>query len=128
MKGLVASIVAFAILTLAAPAMAYVVMVTTSIPVADLTDEAQLKTALSSAVEDVLANAIGFTPTIVTLEEVRVLGDRLHLLLLIADADGEKSIDALTRDEPSSEEQEQAEPSREIVSPPHAVTPHRLTL
>lgn len=99
MKALVASIAALAITTLAAPAMAYVVVVTTSIPVTSLTDEAELKTAVSSAVDDVLANAIGFTPTVITLEAVRVLGNRVHLLLLVADAEGEKTIEGLAPDE-----------------------------
>jgi hypothetical protein len=101
-KALVASIATLAITLLAAPAMAYVVVVTTSIPMTSLSDEAELKTAVSSAVDDVLAHAIGFTPTVVTLEGVRVVGDRIHLLLIVADADGEKSIEGLTPDEEHS--------------------------
>lgn len=43
--------------------------------VTNAADDAQLKTALESAVDDVLAHAIAFTPTVVTLENVRVLGE-----------------------------------------------------
>ena len=45
---------------LASPAMAYVVEVTTSIDLTDVADKAQLRQAVESAVEDVLANAISF--------------------------------------------------------------------
>jgi hypothetical protein len=113
-KGLVAAIVALALTMVAAPAMAYVVVVTTSVPMTAVGDEGQLKTALQSAVDDVLAHAIGFTPTVVTLEEVRVFGNRMYLLLIIADADGEKSIDAFSADERPSAEP--AEPSRGVAS------------
>ncbi len=63
MKGLVASIVALVITAVASPAMAYVAMITTSIPLPNTADEAQIETALESAVDDVLAHAIAFTPT-----------------------------------------------------------------
>jgi len=104
MKALLAAIVVLVMTAAAGPATAYVVMVTTSVPAANLTDEAQLKTAVASAVEDVLAHAIGFTPTVVTLEAVRVVGDRMYLLMTIADAEGEASLDGLSTDEPMSTE------------------------
>ena len=108
MKALLAALVVLATTAAASPAMAYVVMVTTSVPAASLTDDVQLKTVVASAVEDVLAHAIGFTPTVVTLEAVRVVGDRVYLLMTIADADGEASLDDLSTDEPLS-----TEPARE---------------
>jgi hypothetical protein len=101
--GLVASIVALAVLTVASPALAYVLVVTTSVPVTDTADEGQLQTALESAIEDVLGHAIGFTPTVVTLRNVRLVGNRLYVLLLIADAEGEQSIEALSAPAPSPE-------------------------
>jgi len=107
MKALLAAIV-LVMTAAASPAMAYVVLVTTSVPVAGLTDDAQLKTAVASAVEDVLTHAIGFRPTVVTLEAARVVGDRMYLLLTIADADGEAFIESLSTDEPVS-----IEPARE---------------
>ena len=104
MKALLAAIAALAMTAAASPAMAYVVMVTTSVPATSLADDAQFKTAVASAVEDVLAHAIRFTPTVVTLEAARVVGDRIYLLMTIADADGEATIDGLSTDEPLSTE------------------------
>ena len=102
MKHLVAVLVALVITAVTSPAMAYVVVVTTSIPLPHTADEAQIETELDSAVNDVLAHAIAFTPTVVQLEILRVVADRVYLLLLIADADGEKSIEAFSAPEPSS--------------------------
>jgi hypothetical protein len=112
MKGLVASIVTLTIMMVVSPALAYVVVVTTSVPVSNAADETQFKTALESAIKDVLAHAIAFTPTVVTLESVRVIENRMYLLLLIADADGEKSIETLSAHEPSS-----AEPAEPLPRP-----------
>jgi len=58
---------------LASPAMAYVVEVTTSIDLTDVADKAQLRQAVKSAVEDVLANAISFSPTRITVQNARVV-------------------------------------------------------
>ena len=110
MKALLVAIVVLGMTAAASPARAYVVMVTTSVAVAGLADEAQLKTAVASAVEDVLAHAIGFTPTVVTLEAVRLVGDRMYLLMTIADAEGEATIERLSTDEPMS-----TEPARELT-------------
>ena len=104
MRALIASLVAAVVTTAASPALAYVVVVTTSVPVTNVADEAQLEAAVKSAVDDVLEHAIAFTPTVVTLENVRVIGNQIYLLLLIADRDGEKSIEALSALEPSQEE------------------------
>ena len=101
MKGVVISIVAVVITALASPAMAYVAVVTTSIALPNTADEAQIETALDSAVNDVLAHAIAFTPTVVRLETLRVVADRVYLLLPLADADGEKSIETFSALEPS---------------------------
>jgi hypothetical protein len=79
--------------TLATPSFAYVVQITTTIDLANVADKAQLRQAVESAVDDVLKNAITFSPTVVTLENARVVGDRMYLLLLIADAEGEKTLE-----------------------------------
>jgi hypothetical protein len=81
--------------TLASPAMAYVVEVTTAIDLTDVADKAQLRQAVKSAVEDVLANAISFSPTRITVQNARVVGDRMYLLLLIVDAAGEKALETM---------------------------------
>lgn len=75
--------VAVGLLTLAAtalasPAMAYVIELTTSIDLTDVADKAQLRRAVESAVEDVLANAISFSPTLITAQNARVVGDRMY--------------------------------------------------
>ena len=80
---------------LASPAMAYVIELTTSIDLTDVADKAQLRQAVESAVEDVLANAISFSPTLVTVQNARVVGDRMYLLLLIVDAAGEKALETM---------------------------------
>jgi hypothetical protein len=95
MKTVIAAIVGLMVTALATPAMAYVVEITTSIDMADAADKAQLRQALESAVDDVLTNAITFSPTVVTVENARVVGDRMYILLLIADADGEKTLQVI---------------------------------
>ena len=95
MKTLIAAIAGLAVTALANPAMAYVVQVTTSIDLTDVADKAQLRRAVQSAVDDVLTNAITFSPTVVTVQNARVVGDRMYLLLLIADADGEKTLEVI---------------------------------
>jgi hypothetical protein len=99
MKNFIAAIVALTATALSAPAMAYVVEVTTSIDLTDVADKAQLRQAVESAVEDVVANVISFSPTIVTLQNARVVGDRMYLLLLIVDAAGVEVLEAIAREE-----------------------------
>ena len=100
MKTLVASIIGLAIATFANPAMAYLLEITTSIPVTSAADDGQFKNAVKSAIDDVLKHAIGFVPTVVTLQDARVVGERLYILLLIADDEGEQTIKTLSREEP----------------------------
>jgi hypothetical protein len=61
-------------------------------------DSQRLDGLLRSAIQDVLDRAIAFTPTIVTLQKATVIGDRLYILLFIADEDGQATIDALSTD------------------------------
>ena len=95
-KTLIAALIALALTTLTTPALAYVVQITTSIDLAKVADKAQLRQAIESAVDDVLTNAITFSPTLVTLENARVVGDRMYILLLIADAAGEEMLGAFS--------------------------------
>jgi hypothetical protein len=101
MNCLLAAIAALAIGVSASPARAYVVEVATSIPVANIQDAAQLEKAIQSMVDDVLKNAIAFTPTVITLHHARLIGDRIYMLLVIADADGEATIKALAGEQPA---------------------------
>lgn len=95
MKSGLAVIIGLVIMTFTSTATAYVVEVTTSIPVATAADDARLKDALESAISDVLHHAIAFTPTVVTVHKARVVGGRIYILLLIADDDGEETMKRL---------------------------------
>ena len=102
MKSLLAAIVGLVLAVFANPASAYVVEITTSIPMASAADKAKLRDALGSAIDDVLRHAIAFTPTVVTLQSARVVGDRIYILLLIADGDGEETMKDLSAEEPAT--------------------------
>ena len=93
MKHLLAAIVTLALVESATPAMAYVVAITTSIDLASADDDEHLRRALEAAIDDVLHNAIAFAPTVVTVQDARVVGDRIYILLVIADAEGEKALE-----------------------------------
>lgn len=107
MKNLIAAATALGLALLANPASAYVVEVTTSIPIVGIEDATQLKNALVAAVEDVLKRAIAFTPTVLVVTDPRVVGDRLYFRLVIADQEGEKTVDELLAapDTPSADPQ-----------------------
>ena len=96
MKHVIAAMGVLVVTALATPALAYVVQITTSVDLATVGDKADLRRAVETAVDDVLANAISFSPTMVTLENARVVGDRMYILLLIADADGEDTLKAIS--------------------------------
>jgi len=89
MKAVVAGLAALILATIASPAMAYMAVITTSVAVSNSADEAELRTAVESAVTDVLRRAIAFSPSIVTLEKATLIGNRLYLVLFLTDEDGE---------------------------------------
>jgi hypothetical protein len=89
-----ASAVALLLLT-GSPASAFLVEVTTSVAVADAEDQAALQTALTQAVDGVLQDAIAFKPTLIVLTHAAVVGERLYIRLLVADADGERTFEEL---------------------------------
>jgi hypothetical protein len=98
MKTLSAVVAGLAIALSAQVAGAYVVQIVTTAPVAPGTrveDTSQLGEVTVSAIRDVLSHAIAFTPTVVRIEDARIIGERLYLVLLIADADGEVTIEDL---------------------------------
>ena len=104
---------ALALLGLAAPASAFVVEVTTSVAVRDAEDQATIRSAVQSAVDDVLKDAIAFTPTLVVLTRAMVVGERLYLRLLIADEDGERTVNDLA-DPPAAESGRASAPRLEL--------------
>ncbi|TMQ17114.1 MAG: hypothetical protein E6K82_22020 [Candidatus Rokuibacteriota bacterium] len=87
---------AIALLLLAStPASAFLAEVTTSVAVADVDDQGALHDALVAAVDDVLHEALAFTPTLVVLTQAAILGGRLYIRLLVADSDGERAFEEL---------------------------------
>jgi hypothetical protein len=107
MKTLSAALVGLAIALFAQVAAAYVAQVVTTVPLAaevSVEDTAQLGAIVASAVQDVLAHAIAFTPTVVRIEDAHIIAGRLYLVLLIADAEGEAIIEGLGADPPSTDE------------------------
>ena len=95
MKSLLTVLIALGLAAWATPATAYVVQITTSIPVESAGDDTHLEDALNSAVHDVLQHAIAFSPTLVAVRDARVVGDRVYILLLVADGEGEETIKEL---------------------------------
>ena len=88
MKSLVAGLVAAALVWSAAPAGAYLAHVSTSVEVADANDEIAVKQALQTAVDDLVSQGIGFTPTVVVVTRAVMLDGRLYIRLLVADDEG----------------------------------------
>jgi hypothetical protein len=117
-RNFIAAIVGLAVTALATPAMAYVVRVTTSIDLEDVADRPGLRRAVESAVDDVLKNAVTFSPTVVQVQNARVVGDRMYILLLIADADGEKVLEAIAAEGPTARDSEGA-----VASPDEGALP-----
>lgn len=121
MKTLAAVLVGLAVAMSANIAAAYVVVVTTAVPItraAAREDPTRLGAALESAIRDVLDHAIAFTPAVVTLEQAKIVGDQLYVVLVIADEDGQSALEALSKDpeaerEPGSEDG--ADPSAGIT-------------
>jgi hypothetical protein len=93
-KSLIAVLIAAGLAAFAQPAHAFIAEVATSISAAALADDTQLEQAIQKAFRDVLEQAIAFTPSMVELRDVKRLGDRVYLLFLVADADGEQALKA----------------------------------
>ena len=84
-----------ALLMTARPAAAYVIEALTSIPAGEAADKPTLEKAIQAAVDDIAAPAVAFRPTVVSLREAKLVGDRIYLFVLIADAAGEAEIEVL---------------------------------
>ncbi len=87
-----------ALLTMASPAGAYVIEALTSISTDQAGDKATLEKAILAAVDDLATHAVAFTPTVVSLREAKVVGDRIYLFVLLADAAGEAEMEVLKAD------------------------------
>ena len=93
-KSLIAVLLASGLAAFAQPAHAFIAEVATSISATTLADDTQLEQALQKAFRDVLERAIAFTPSMVELRDVKRVGDRVYLLFLVADAEGEETLKA----------------------------------
>ena len=91
-RGLVAGALVLGSVVAATPALAHVVEVTTALEMPESQDASAMKAALQKLVERVLADTIAFKPTMVALTDARVMGEKLLVKLLIADADGERML------------------------------------
>lgn len=87
-----------ALLTTASPAGAYVIEALTSISTDQGGDKATLEKAILAAVADLATHVVAFTPTVVSLREAKVVGDRIFLFVLLADAAGEAEMEILKTD------------------------------
>ena len=96
MRWLTAVAGALLLAALGTAADAYVVEVTTTLSVADARDETQMREAVHAAVEGALGGTITFAPTLVVLTRAVVVGDRVHVRLLVADEEGERAVRRLT--------------------------------
>lgn len=95
LKSFLILMVSGSLTALGAPASAYVAEILTSIPAASGEGE-QLEIAVKAAIDDVLEHAIAFVPTVIDVRDARVVGDRIFILLLIADDDGAAIVKSLT--------------------------------
>ena len=94
----IVAILGLGLLTTACPAAAYIVEALTSIRAEDAADNATLEKATRAAVDDVATHVLAFTPTMVSLREAKLVGDRIYLFILLADAAGEAEIEVLKAD------------------------------
>ncbi len=98
-----AALVALAVLA-AYPgfADAYVIQALTSIPVDPAADKESVERAILAAIDDLATHAVAFTPTVVSLREAQLIGDRIYLIVLIADQAGQAEIEVLGTAGPGS--------------------------
>ena len=122
MKMLTAVIAGLAITLMAQAAQAYVVQVVTTVPMKTATsppDTSQLGDDVASAIRDVVRHVIAFSPTFVRIEDARIVGTQLYLVVLLADADGEALLHepGTAQTSPSGPEGPDDDENEEIVAP-----------
>jgi hypothetical protein len=91
----IAAILGLVVLTTTSPAAAYIIEALTSISADEAVDKETLENAIRAAVDDVAAHAVAFTPTVVSLREAKLIGGRIYLFVLLADAAGEAEMHVL---------------------------------
>jgi len=99
---MLAALLGIALVAASAPAFAHVVEVTTAVSLADVEDQETLTAAIRAAVNEAMESAVGFKPTLIALTRANVIGERLYVRLLMADAEGEEMLRDLAPDGPPS--------------------------
>src|SRR6266702_730850 len=112
MRTMLAALLGIALVAASAPAFAHVVEVTTAVSLADVEDQETLTAAIRAAVNEAMESAVGFKPTLIALTRANVIGERLYVRLLMADAEGEAMLRDLVGDRPPAE-----------ATPPDEATP-----
>jgi len=112
MRIMLAALLGVALVMAAAPAFAHVVEVTTAVPLEEVGDQEALNAAIRAAVNEALEGALAFKPTLIALTRANVIGERLYVRLLMADAEGEAMLRDLVGDRPPAE-----------ATPPDEATP-----
>jgi hypothetical protein len=99
MKYLLVALTFVSLALFGAPAWAHVVQATTSVSLTDIdvNDKPELEKALKAAVNDMIREAIAFKPTLVALTDAQVVGERLYVRVLIADEEGERTLQELSQ-------------------------------
>jgi hypothetical protein len=82
-------------LAMTASAQAHVAEVTTTVSLAEVSDSESLARTIGQVVDKARAETIAFEPSVVAVTGVRVLGERVLISLLFADADGEAMLETL---------------------------------
>ena len=123
MKMLVAVAVALVLAASAHVAAAYVAVVGTSIPMPSASDperSAHLEESVWAAIRDVLEHAVAFTPTVITIQDGRIIGNRLHLFIFLSDEGGDSVNSPQARERgPGSRQDDEtgSDPPAEIPEP-----------
>jgi hypothetical protein len=97
MKTVGTLVVALALALSAQTAQAHIVQFLTAVPMTavDAVQDDAVSNIILTAVKDALRQAVAFMPTLVVVEDARVVGGHLYLRVLAADSEGETLIQEL---------------------------------
>ena len=98
MKMLGTLFIALALALSSQTAQAHIVQFVTAVPmtaVAGVQDEAAMRAIIMTAVKHALREAVAFAPTLLLVEDARVIGGHMYLRVLAADSEGEAVIHEL---------------------------------
>ncbi len=93
---LLAALAALGIMSWTPPAHGFVAVVATSVAVDAIDSDEHLGQAIHAALADVL-KVIAARPRVLQLEKAVLVGDRIYLLFLVADVEGEEMLKVFAR-------------------------------